>query len=114
SPSARISPRGRVAGTDRSEATSCFCLDLWGGLGSSERGALELETVSVVEEAGAQGGTDGRIADGGGPGLCRELARREGGGAVTAGLDGLDQVASFGVPEGGEEPVIDGEELDPG
>jgi hypothetical protein len=70
--------------------------------------------VGVVEEAVADGVGLGRVADAGVPLLGWELGGDEGGGALGAVLDDLDQVSPLAVSERGEEPVVDGEQVELG
>jgi hypothetical protein len=47
------------------------------------------------------------------PILGRKLTGNEGGSPLAAILDDLDEIAALGVAQGGEQPIVDGEELEP-
>ena len=63
--------------------------------------------MGVVEETVADRIGEVGIADAGVTVLGRQLAGDEGGDALGAVLDHLDQAASLRVEKGSEEPVVD-------
>jgi hypothetical protein len=83
-------------------------------LGFAQRWTLELDAVGAVDGAVADGVGEGGVADDLVPGLDGELAGDEGGGALVAVLDDLEEVAAFLVLERREAPVVDDEQLGAG
>jgi len=82
-------------------------------LGAPLRRTLQLEAVGVVQQAVADGVGEVGVADAGVPVLRQELAGDEGGGTLSAVFDDFDQVSSFGVAKGCEQPVVDREQVEP-
>src|SRR5262249_56094265 len=78
----------------------------------ADRGSLELDAVGVVEQAVADGVGEVGIPDGSVPVLRGDLTGDEGGGALGAVLDDLDQVSTFVVAQGSEEPIVDREQVE--
>ena len=70
--------------------------------------------MRVVEDAVADGVGEVRVADAGVPVLGRELAGDERRDALGAVLDHLDEISSFGVAKGCEQPVVDRKEVEAG
>ena len=66
-----------------------------------------------MEQAVADGVGKVGVADAGVPVSGGQLAGDEGGGAFAAVFDDLDQVSSFGVAKGSQQPVVDGEQVEP-
>jgi len=55
-----------------------------------------------------------RVPNGGMPLFDGELACDQGGGVLGSILDDFDQVPTFAIFEWGEEPIIDGHEIEAG
>src|SRR5579863_2911043 len=92
-------------------------LMLSGGLGPhsfllSHRRAAQRDNVSVVHEAVADGVGDRGIRERIVPTFCRQLGGYDGGGAVVAIFEDLEQVAALGVFQGTNEKVVEHEDFE--
>src|SRR5262249_51396367 len=84
------------------------------GGGFAHRLSFQREPVGVVDKAVEDGVGKGWVADRDVPGVDRELACDEGGGAAVAVVHDLEEVAAVLRREGGQAPIVENEELDAG
>ena len=104
----------RPIGAKRRRSSFRLGCGLGGCSGAAYGWALEFETMRVVEQAIADGVGQVGVADDAVPVLGGKLAGDQGGGTLTAVLHDLDQVAAFSVAQGGQQPVVNGQQVEPG
>lgn len=64
---------------------------------------------SIANRIGDAGFANGRV-----PGGRRELARNQGRGPFASIFEDLEEVAPLGIGERGEQPIVDGEQIELG
>lgn len=77
----------------------------------SERSSGERDAVSMMDQPIQDRVAEGGIADAFVPVLDGDLAGEERGAAPRPILDHLQEIAPFAVPDGGQPPVIQGEQI---
>ena len=80
-------------------------------VGCSQGFPAHLDFKGVVEEPIAEGVGDGGFAHGGVPVFGGELTGDDGGGPAVAVLDDFKEVGALLIGEGGQEDVVDDQEL---
>ena len=83
-----------------------------GGLELAHRRPVQLQTMSIVDEAIEDGVCDGRVCDRLVPVIDRQLAGDECGAAVVPVIDKLQEIAALIGRERREAPIVEDQQLD--